>query len=135
MFTVMNKLLLTLFSVLALVSCEKDSEPLPAPSIEGRWLWAPSSSSSANTMYEYLDGIRYTYYGSGAESTLEYWQSLDTSDALPGTNPYTFENDILTVDLHFGNIHVTPVVFECDGGKVYFEEPGYYLVRLGSDCN
>ena len=53
------------------------------------------------------------------------------SNALPGTNPYTFENDTLTVDLHFGNELVTPLTFECDGSKVNSITPGY---SLGSNC-
>ena len=48
---------------------------------------------------------------------------------------YTYENDVLTVDLNFGNELVSPVAFECDGGEAYFETPEYSLFRLNSDCN
>ena len=34
---------------------------------------------------------------------------------------YTVENDILTVDLHFGNELITPITFECDGGEVFLK--------------
>ena len=56
------------------------------------------------------------------------------SNAIPGTNHYTLENDTLTVDLHFGNELVTPLIFECDGDKVNFITPGYSLYILGSNC-
>ena len=56
------------------------------------------------------------------------------SNAIPGTNHYTLENDTLIVDLHFGNELVTPLTFECDGDKVNFITPGYSLYILGSNC-
>jgi len=58
------------------------------------------------------------------------------SNHLPTTNPYTFENNTLTVDLHFGNELVAPITFECDGGKIFVESQNpHYLYRLNSDCN
>ena len=51
-----------------------------------------------------------------------------------GRNPATLENDILTVDLNFGNELVTPLTFECDGDKVNFITAGYSLYILGSNC-
>ena len=38
------------------------------------------------------------------------------------------------VDLNFGNELVTPITFECDGGKANFITPTYSLVKLGSGC-
>ena len=61
--------------------------------IEGRWILPMFRGDPGNTMYEFLDGLRYTYYCSdenGCDST--YWNSLDTSDAIPNPNPYTFPN-------------------------------------------
>ena len=68
---------------------------------------------------------------------LLYNNSYEAADGnhLPLTNPYTFENDTLTVDLHFGNELITPITFECDGGEAIFETPGYSLFRLNSGCN
>jgi hypothetical protein len=100
--------------------------------IEGRWLWSPLSS---NTMYEYSNGVRYTYYCGTAECDEAYWNSLEISDAIPGTENYTFEDGVLTVDLNFGNELVTPLTFECDGNQVNFVTPGYSLYRIGSDCD
>jgi len=37
--------------------------------------------------------------------------------------------------LNFGNELVTPITFECDGGKANFSAPGYSLIRLNSGCN
>ena len=109
----MRSLLLILLSVAVLISCEKDSEdPAPYYSIEGKWIWSPSlDKADANTMYEFVDGLRYTYYCITCPGDDAYWNSLDISDALPTPNPYTFENDTLRVDLHFGNELVTEVTF------------------------
>ena len=88
-------------------------------SIEGRWF--PSVSN--NAMYEFLDGLRYTYYcaeDNGCDST--YWNSLDTSSAIPNPNPYTFINDTLSIDLFFGNTWQEPVTFECDGNIISFND-------------
>ena len=130
-------LLLILLAVVTFTSCEKETiEPTPEPyyTIEGKWLWSPSNNI-ANTMYEFADGIRYTYYCNISNCDSTYWNSLDPSDAIPGTNPYTFENDTLRVDLHFGNELVAPLIFECDGGKVYLDGPNpHHLYRLNSDC-
>ena len=104
--------------------------------IEGRWLWSPGPTiEGANTMYEYSNGVRYTYYCGTAECDEAYWNSLEISDAIPGTENYTFEDGVLTVDLNFGNELVTPLTFECDGNQVNFVTPGYSLYRIGSDCD
>ena len=132
----MKNLFLILLSVTLLISCEKDSEdPAPYYSIEGKWIWSPSQDrADANTMYEFVDGIRYTYYCITCPGDDAYWNSLDTSDALPTLNPYTFENDTLRVDLHFGNELVALVTFECDGGKLFMDGQFSHLWRLSSDC-
>ena len=137
----MKKLILLLLFIPLLFCCDKEgvNDPL-IYSIEGKWLWSPTSSSSdSNTMYLFEDGIRYTYYctseiSDDCQSLFESFQAND-GNHIPGTNPYTFENDTLRVDLHFGNELVAPLIFECDGGKVYLDGPNpYYLYRLNSDC-
>ena len=133
----MKKLLLPLFFALIVMGCENDSENLPAPdnSIEGKWL-IEGMIPEGNTMYLYKDGLRYTYYCVEGDCNSLY-NSYEANDGnhIPTTNPYTFENNVLTVDLHFGNELVTPIAFECDGGEAYFETPEYSLFRLNSDCN
>ena len=133
----MKKLLLPLFFALFVMGCDDDSENLPAPyySIEGKWL-IEGMIPEGNTMYLYQDGLRYTYYCVEGDCNSLY-NSYEANDGNHIPNPlnYTYENDILTVDLNFGNELVTPITFECDGGKAYFETPEYSLVRLSSDCN
>ena len=137
----MKKLILLLLFIPLVFSCDKEgvNDPL-IYSIEGKWVWSPSENrADANTMYEFVDGVRYTYYctseiSDDCQSLFESFQAND-GNHIPGTNPYTFENDTLRVDLHFGNELVAPLIFECDGGKVYLDGPNpHYLYRLNSDC-
>ena len=107
--------------------------------IEGRWIIPVYEGDPGNTMYEFLDGLRYTYYcvdENGCDST--YWSSLDTSDAIPTINPYTFLNDTLTIDLFFGNTWQQSVTFECDGNIVSFSDTTFHewwrLELDTSDC-
>lgn len=131
----MKKILLFSSFALLLIGCDENSENLPAPnySIDGKWTFG---DNSLNTMYLYEDGVRYTYY-CVADDCNALYNSYVANDGnhLPLTNPYTFENDTLTVDLHFGNELVTPITFECDGGEAIFETPEYSLFRLNSGCN
>ena len=133
----MKKLLLPLFFALFVMGCENDSENLPAPdnSIEGKWL-IEGMIPEGNTMYLYKDGLRYTYYCVEGDCNSLY-NSYEANDGNHIPNPlnYTYENDVLTVDLNFGNELVSPITFECDGGEAYFETPGYSLFKLNSDCN
>ena len=134
---IMKKLLLPLFFAFFVMGCENDSENLPAPyySIEGKWV-VEGSVPEGNTMYLYEDGLRYTYYCVEGDCNALY-NSYEAGDGnhIPETNTYTYDNDILTVDLNFGNKLVTPIVFKCDGGEAIFETPEYSLFRLNSDCN
>ena len=133
---IMKKIVLFTFIAVLLTGCE-NSENLPAPNytIEGKWL-IEGTIPAGNTMYLYEDGVRYTYY-CVADDCNALYNSYEAADGnhLPLTNPYTFENDTLTVDIHFGNELITPITFECDGGEAIFETPGYSLFRLNSGCN
>ena len=67
----------------ALMSCNKST---PEYSIEGKWIWSPSENrADANTMYEFVDGIRYESYAVNTD-----FNDLDSSDRIPGTHPYIF---------------------------------------------
>ena len=129
----MKKLLLVLLvAITTFISCENDIIE-PIYNMEGKWI---VEGDSPNTMYIYSNGVRYTYYCVYADCKEYFRQECEAGDsnAIPETNNYTFENDVLTVDLNFGNELVTPITFECDGGKAYFETPGYSLYELGTDC-
>ena len=105
--------------------------------IDGRWIAQLYEGDPGNTMFEFVDGLRYTYYcadDNGCDST--YWNSLDTSDAIPNPNPYTFINDTLTIDIFFGNIWQRSVTFECDGDIVSFSDTTFdEWWRIGLDTN
>ncbi|MBT3559458.1 MAG: hypothetical protein HN773_01200 [Flavobacteriaceae bacterium] len=131
---------LLITTCLFFVSCndDKDDNNSFEETIVGRWLF-DVGANLPNTMYEFIDDTRYTYYAATNDWSVEYWQSLDTSDAIPGTNDYTFEDDVLTIDLNFGNTQVLPLIFECDGDRINFQDPDspdrYDWVRLGADLN
>ena len=132
----MKKLILLLLFIPLVFSCDKEgvNDPL-IYSIEGKWVWSPSENrSDTNTMYEFVDGVRYTYYCLDCPGDDDYWNSLEESDRIPGANPYTYENDTLRVDLHFGNELVALITFECDGGKLFMDGEFSNLWRLSSDC-
>ena len=116
-------------------------------SIEGRW----NPDGFNNTMYEFVDtelfaeaGLRYTYYCpalNGCDET--YWNSLDTSDAIPNPNPYSVSADgnTLSINLFFGTIATYELGFRCDGQVVdfYYDEDDWTeglhstMYRLGFD--
>ena len=84
----MKKLLIV--SALLIFSCSSDDseENLPAYTIEGKWVWSPSENrADTNTMYEFVDGVRYTYYCIDCPGDDDYWNSLEESDRIPGANP------------------------------------------------
>ena len=110
-------------------SCSNDSEdnPLPAYTVEGKWLWSPDPEdrTSANTMFEFLDGNVHTSYA----STGTDFNALDATDRIPGIDTYTFDGNTLIWD------EISRAVsFECDGG-IMLNENSYKLWRLSSDCN
>ena len=100
-------------------------------SIEGQWI----SEIYSNTMYEFDGSVRRTYYCTTDVCDSTYWNSLDTSDALPTQNPYTFIADTLTIDLHFGNYSEEVVTFLCDGNVIDFNSQQSNLFRVGTDLD
>ena len=119
----------TVVDVLGLLSEFGQSCEDPSYTVEGRWLWSPSDNvEDANTMYEYLNGLRYTFYCEQAECNEDYWNALDIADAIPNPVAYSLDGDTLTID---GTAFA--VTFECDGGILHFSLGGQ-LWRLGADC-
>jgi len=110
----MKKLPLPLLLLFLLMGCENESDDtdisLPNYTIEGRWLY-DVGANMPSTMYEFIDGTRYTYYAASNDFSVAFWESLTVSDAIPGTNNYTFENEMLSIDLNFGNNQVFPLIF------------------------
>lgn len=87
-------------------------------------------------MCEFADGVRHTYYCLDCPGDDDYWNSLEESDRIPGSNLYSVDSyDTLRVDLGFGNELVTQITFECDGGKLLIDGVFSQLWRLTSDCN
>ena len=111
-------------------------EPEEDP-IEGRWI----PGGFDNTMYEFFNGLRYTYYCPENSCDTDYWDSLDTSDAIPNPNPYWVDGNTLTIDLFFGNEATYTIDFRCDGQVVdfYYDEDDIWeglhstMFRLGFD--
>ena len=131
------------FFIIAVVSmmftsCSNDSEdnPLPAYTVEGKWLWSPDPEDRTyvNTMFEFVDGNVYTSYGVNCGWEDNYctdadFNVLDESDRIPGVDTYTFDGNTLIWD------EISRAVsFECDGG-IMLNVNGYKLWRLSSDCN
>ena len=121
------------FFLIALVfmiftSCNNDSDDnvLPLNTVEGKWLWSPTENrADANTMYEFVNGTRYKYYGTSNED----WNALDSSDRIPGEDIYTFDENTLTIDET-----AKVVTFECDGGIMHFPNAAKFW-RLSANCN
>ena len=121
------------FFLIALVfmiftSCNNDSDDnvLPLNTVEGKWLWSPTENrADANTMYEFVNGTRYKYYGTSNED----WNALDSSDRIPGEDIYTFDENTLTI-----NETANVVTFECDGGIMHFPNAAKFW-RLSANCN
>jgi hypothetical protein len=98
-------------------------------------LWSPDPEDRtyANTMYEFVNGNRYTSYTANCGwadnlCTDTDFNALDSTDRIPGIDIYTFDGNTLVLD------EISQLVsFECDGGIMLFEN-GAKLWRLSSDC-
>lgn len=123
-----------LLSILLIFACSSgdDSEdnPLPAYSVEGKWIWSPSENrADTNTMYELVDGTVFTYYCIDCPADDVYWNALDSTDRIPGVHSYSFDGNTL---IWFEAPR--EVTFECDGGKLFMDGEFSHLWRLSSDC-
>ncbi|MDG2266877.1 MAG: hypothetical protein P8L91_07835 [Candidatus Marinimicrobia bacterium] len=95
---------------------------LESNEIEGRWL----PGGFGNTMYEFADGLRYTYYCNDYNNVCDstYWNSLDISNAIPNPNPYTIDGNTISINLFYGTIATYTIDFRCNGQVVdfYYDE-------------
>ena len=78
--------------------------------IEGRWHLVGYED---NVMYQFEDGYRYSIYSMDGNFG-------DLEDAGGSPNPYTVEEDIITLNLFFGNIVSYQMNYRCDGQVVDF---------------
>ena len=105
--------------------------------LEGKWIL----EDYQNTMYIFQDGLRYTVY---CVDPVCDWENLGIDDAIPNPNHYTFVDDVLTIDLFFGNTWSYEMDFRCDNNVIQYEfedvnetliirwfRPGYDI----SQCN
>tara|TARA_Y100001968_G_scaffold236559_1_gene219843 strand:- start:1819 stop:3096 length:1278 start_codon:yes stop_codon:yes gene_type:complete len=98
--------------------------------IEGRWHLVGYED---NVMYQFEDNYRYSIYSLDGN-----FGDLDEAGGSP--NPYTILEDIITIDLFFGNIVSYQMIFSCNGQVVEFMslENGIVhstLFREGYDYN
>ena len=112
-----------------LTGCQKNTIE-PFYTVQGKWIWSPSENrADANTMYEFVDGTIYTSYCITCPGDDDYWNSLDSSDRIPGVESYSFDGDTLV-----WNGTARAVTFECDGGKLHLDNVFSHLWRLSSNC-
>ena len=62
-------------------------------------------------MYQFEDGYRYSIYSMDGN-----FGGLDEAGGSP--NPYTIQDDIITLDLFFGTVVSYQMNYLCDGGVV-----------------
>ncbi len=120
---------LFILTLTLLTGCQKNTIE-PFYTVEGKWIWSPSENrADANTMYEFVDGTIYTSYCITCPGDDDYWNSLDSSDRIPGVESYSFDGDTLV-----WNGTARAVTFECDGGKLHLDNVFSHLWRLSSNC-
>jgi hypothetical protein len=87
--------------------------------IEGRWHLVGYED---NVMYQFEDNFRYSIYS--VDGTFG-----DLEDAGGSPNPYTVEEDIITIDLFFGTIVNYQMNFMCEGQVVEFRNIDYGTIH------
>jgi hypothetical protein len=105
--------------------------------IEGRWHLVGYED---NVMYQFVDtdyseeaGLKYTIY-----STDGYFDDLDGENTGGTPHPYSIDEDIITIDYHFGNVIDYQMIFRCEGQVVDFyieNESDFTLFRELYDYN
>ena len=103
--------------------------------IEGKWLLenAGGSDLPPNTMFEFQNGLRYTYYCDTSDCDTTYWNNLNIDDAVPNPLTYAFEENILTID---GDM-LFDIQLNCDGNiiNIQFTNSAWQWWRIGADLN
>ncbi len=118
---------------ITLIACSDPSEDLIVEELsiqekvqilEGsEWLLAGFEDRIMNTFSE---GEQFTYYGTDNVF----------GEAIPGTEDYIIEGDLLTMDFHFGNVSTFDIKVSCDNNIVEWFKDGELnktLYRRGSN--
>lgn len=112
--------LFTLISALTFTNCENSNELPTELSIQQKvallegteWLLKGFEDRVKHT---FKDGKKFTYYGTN---------TVFSVNPIPGTFDYTITGNLLTIDLHFGNVKSYEVEFSCNNSIVKFYENG-----------
>ncbi|MCH3881522.1 MULTISPECIES: hypothetical protein [Tenacibaculum] len=111
---------LTLISAIAFTSCDNSEDGLPVElTIEEKvqvlesdeWLL---KGFEDRVMHTYADGKQFTFYGTDSVF----------GQAIPVTEAYVIEGDLLTFDFNFGNIFTYDLKVSCDNNIVEFFKDG-----------
>lgn len=111
----MRRIIFTLLIVTTLSACSKEDnsnldENLPEATLIGRWNFVGFDGA---VLYEFTDSKRFTFYSDdGTFISLE--ELLVSGGGLASGNPYWYEGDKVSIDLHFGNILTLTPEFVCD---------------------
>lgn len=112
--------LFTLISTLTFTNCENSNELPTELSIQQKvallegteWLL---KGFEDRVMHTFKDGKQFTYYGTN---------NVFSENPIPGAFDYTITGNLLTIDLHFGNVKTYEVAFSCNNSIVKFYENG-----------
>lgn len=112
--------LFTLISTLTFTNCENSNELSTELSIQQKvallegteWLL---KGFEDRVMHTFKDGKQFTYYGTN---------NVFSENPIPGAFDYTITGNLLTIDLHFGNVKTYEVAFSCNNSIVKFYENG-----------
>lgn len=106
----------TLFIAIGFTSCEDASADLTLSNEEilesGEWLL---KGFETNVMHTYKDGKQFTYYGEN---------SVFSDEAIPGTQDFSIDGDMITLDYNFGNISTYEIRVSCDNNIIEFFKDG-----------
>jgi hypothetical protein len=110
----MKKLFLVFLVAMSFMSCNNDDNSNNEEAnntIIGRWHIV---GFEQNTMWDFKNNLKYTIY-----STNGVFGPTETS-AIPNPNPWSIENEAISIDLHFGNMLNRTLNFSRNGNVVKF---------------
>lgn len=111
---------LVLFTIITFINCDNSNEEtLTELTIEEKVQVLESSEwllkgFEDRVMHTYTDGKQFTFYGSDSVF----------GQAIPGTESYTIEGELLTIDFNFGNVFTFEIKVSCENNIVEFFKDG-----------